>query len=103
MKKMIKGFVVAQQYPWDDEPHFTFVGFDPIEHRMDNYILVCAHSFEIDIPDDFDVRPHQVAALNNRKKELSDKYISDVKQINDQISSLLAIGTAKVVDDGTTD
>ena len=103
MKKIINGFVVAQQYPWDNEPYFTFVGFDPVEHNLDNYILVCAHSFEIEIPNDFDVRPHQILALEKKKQDLTNKYASSVKQIDDQINNLLAIGTAKVVDDGTTD
>lgn len=101
MKKIITGFVVAQQYPWDEEPAFTFIGFDPVEHGMDNYIPVCAHSFEIDVPDDFDVRPHQIAALEKKKQELREKFAMAVKEVDDRINSLLAIGTAKVVEDGT--
>jgi hypothetical protein len=102
MKKIITGFVVAQQYPWDDEPSFTFIGFDPVEHEIDNYIPVCAHSFEIEIPNDFDVRPHQIATLEKKKRELREKFAMAVKEVDDRINSLLAINNSvKVVDDGT--
>ncbi len=101
MKKTISGFVVAQQYPWDELPDYTFVGFDPRECGIDNYVVVCAHEFQVDVPDDFDIRPHQVAILEKKKREVQAEFAAKVKEIDDQINSLLAIGHAKVVSDGT--
>jgi hypothetical protein len=104
MKTTITGFVVAQQYSWDENPSFTFLGFDPVELGMENYFTVKPHSFEVDVPDDFDTRPHQVAALEKKKQELREKFAMAVKELDDRINSLLAISnSAKVVDDGTTD
>jgi len=102
MIETIKAFVVANQDPWDDKPRFSPFGFDPREMGMDHYVVVAQTTFDVHIPDDFDMRPHQVAALEKRKREAQAAFAAKVKEIDDQINSLLAIGTAKVVDDGTT-
>jgi len=101
MIQTITAFVVATQDPWDATPRFSPLGFDPREHGMDNYVVVAQTSFEVHIPDDFDIRPHQVAALEKKKRDVHAQFAAKVKEIDDQINSLLAIGTAKVVDDGT--
>lgn len=103
MIQTIKAFVVAEQYPWDDKPRFSPLGFDPREHGMDNYVVVAQTSFDVHIPDDFDIRTHQVAALEKKKREVQAQFAAKVKELDDQINSLLAIGQAKVVNDGTTD
>jgi hypothetical protein len=104
MKVTIKGFVVAQQHSWEEKPSFTFLGFNPVEHNMDYYTIVCAQSFEIDVPDDFDPRPQQIAALEKQKQDLRAKFSMAVKELDDRINSLLAIdNSVKVVNDGTTD
>lgn len=103
MKHTIKVFVVAEQYPWDDEPRFSCLGFDPRECGLDSYVVVCQTSFDAEIPDDFDMRPHQVAALEKKKREVQAEFAAKVKELDDEINSLLAIGHAKVVSDGTAD
>lgn len=104
MKTTIKGFVVAQSYPWDDTVNYTFLTFDPRESKMEHYFVVSEHSFEVDVPDNFDIRPQQVAALESKKQELREKFAMAVKELDDRINSLLAINNSvKVVDDGTTD
>lgn len=102
MIQTIKAFVVAEQYSWEDTPRFTPLGFDPGKMGMDHYVVVAQTTFDVHIPDDFDMRPHQVAALEKKKREAQAAFAAKVKEIDDQINSLLAIGTAKVVDDGTT-
>ncbi len=102
MKVIIKGFIVAQQFPWDDKVDFTFLGFDPRDSKIDNYFVVREHAFEVDVPDDFDVRPQQIAALEKQKQELRSKFAMAVKELDDRINSLLAINNSvRVVDDGT--
>jgi hypothetical protein len=49
------------------------------------------HEFEVEVPDNFDPRPGQVAALEAKKKEIQAEFAAKVKQIEDQINSLLAI------------
>lgn len=102
MKHTIKAFVVATQDPWDDAPRFSPLGFDPRECGLDNYVVVAQTTFDVDIPDDFDIRPHQVAALEKKKREVQAEFAAKVKELDDRINSLLAIGHAKVVSDGTT-
>jgi hypothetical protein len=101
MIQTIKAFVVAEQDPWDEKPRFTPLGFDPREHGMDNYVVVAQTTFDVHIPDDFDIRPHQVAALEKKKQELREKFAMAVKEVDDRINSLLAIGNTKGVGDGT--
>lgn len=101
MKRTIKAFVVAQQYAWQDKPEFSVLGFDPRECGLNEYAVVCQTSFDVDIPDDFDIRPQQIAALEKRKQEVQAEFAAKVKELDDRINSLLAIGTAKVADDGT--
>jgi hypothetical protein len=101
MIKTINAFVVATQDPWDKKPVFMPLGFDPQKMGMDHYVVVAQTSFEVHIADDFDMRPHQVAALEKKKRDAQAAFAAKVKEIDDQINSLLAIGTAKVVDDGT--
>lgn len=90
MKVEIKGFIVAQQYPWEDKPVFTYTGYDP-ENVGSSLVKVMEHSFEIDIPDNFDVRPGLVASLNKKKEEINLEFAKRVREIDDQINSLLAI------------
>lgn len=99
----IKGFIVAKQYPWEDMPSFSHITFDPRDCGLDDYVTVCEHKIVVSIPNDFDIRPQQIAALEKKKQELREKFSMAVKELDDQINSLLAIGTARVVDDGTTD
>jgi hypothetical protein len=90
MKITIKGYVTCTQYQWDVKPTFSFYGFDPTEYDKST-VKVMEHEFEVEVPDNFDPRPGQVAALEAKKKEIQAEFAAKVKQIEDQINSLLAI------------
>lgn len=45
----------------------------------------------VDVPDNFDPRPKQVEALQERKQELEKKFNAEVTRIDTEISKLLAI------------
>ena len=90
MKVTIKGFVTCTQYAWDDKPTFSFYTFDPTGYDS-SCVKVMEHQFEVEVPDNFDPRPGQVAALEAKKKQIEAEFAAKVKQINDQINSLLAI------------
>lgn len=102
MKVTIKGFVIATQYPWNDEPQIGFACYDSSKYN-DTDAVVCEHQFDVEIPDGFDMRPHLVSGLEKQKEKARLEFAMKVKELDDRINSLLAIGTAKVVDDGTTD
>jgi len=90
MKVTIKGYITCQQYAWDDKPTFSFYSFDPTSYDSST-VKVMEHEFEVEVPDNFDPRPGQVAALEAKKKEIQAEFAAKVKQIEDQINSLLAI------------
>ena len=54
-------------------------------------IFVNEQTFTVDIPDDFDPIPGQVAALEAKKREALATYQQAVAEINDRLSKLQAI------------
>ena len=90
MKVTIKGFITCQQYSWDDKPTFSFYSFDPTSYDPST-VKVMEHEFEVEVPDNFNPRPGQVAALKAKKEEIQAQFAAKVKEIDDQINSLLAI------------
>lgn len=90
MKVTIKGYITCQQYDWDDKPTFSFYSFDPTSYDTST-VKVMEHEFEVEVPDNFDPRPGQVAALKAKKEQMQAEFASKVKEIDDRINSLLAI------------
>jgi hypothetical protein len=90
MKVTIKGYITCQQYAWDDKPTFSFYGFDPTGYDSST-VKVMEHEFEVEVPDNFDPRPGQVAALEAKKEEMRAEFSKRVKDIDDKINSLMAI------------
>ena len=54
-------------------------------------IFISEQKFTVDIPDDFDPIPGQVAALEAQKREALAEYQRTVAEINDRLSKLQAI------------
>lgn len=90
MKITIKGYITCTQYAWDTKPSFSFYGFDPTTYDAST-VKVMEHEFEVEVPDNFDPRPGQVAALEAKKEEMRAEFSKRVKDIDDKINSLLAI------------
>jgi arylsulfatase A-like enzyme len=93
-KITIKGYIVHQVYR--DTPHdkgtFAFQTY-PAFAGSSIYIQtpVCEHELTVNVPDDFDPRPGQIAALEKQKQEMRAKFAAAVKEIDDRINSLLAL------------
>lgn len=90
MKVTIKGYITCTQYAWDSKQTYSFYSFDPTTYDSST-VKVMEHEFEVEVPDNFDPRPGQVATLEAKKKEIKAEFAAKVKQIEDQINSLLAI------------
>lgn len=90
MNIRIDGFITYEKSPWDEKPRYSFYSFDPTKYNTD-IVIVMEHSFYVEVPNSFDPRPGQVAALEAKKKQIEAEFAAKVKQINDQINSLLAI------------
>lgn len=90
MKKTLKGFLHFSAYPWN-------YGELVLRHR--DYtgdttmceILIKEIAVEIDIPDDFDPRPQQIKALEEKQKQAAAAFQTMNTEIMRQISQLQAI------------
>ena len=98
MKTVIKGFIVQQQYSWQEKATITFTTHDyiaaPINIDHQRTAVICAHEFEVETPDDFDPRPQQVAALQAAKQKVRAEFAARISEIEKQISELTCIEAA---------
>ncbi|KVP76890.1 hypothetical protein WM08_14970 [Burkholderia ubonensis] len=89
MKVTIKGFIFA-------EPNiagnlvYTFAEYDRSQ-LVSNVVKVREHSFEVEVPDNFDPRAALIANLEREKKKLQAEFNARVVELNGRIQSLLAI------------
>lgn len=78
-----------QKYSWETEGKFLvfYIQLDDTQDRT----YVGEQEIDIDIPDDYDPRAQQVAALEALKQKVMADYHKSVTDINDRISKLLAL------------
>jgi hypothetical protein len=78
-----------QKHSWETEGKFIvfYVQLDDTEDRT----YVGPQEIEIEVPDSYDPRAQQVAALETLKKKVMADYQKSVTEINDRISKLMAI------------
>lgn len=88
MKVTIKGFIHYRQEAWTDSGAYSFMHCDMTDC---GYVNVMPHEIEIEVPDDFDPRPQQVAALEAEKQKARAEFQKRVTEIDRKIQSLLAI------------
>ncbi|MBS6362126.1 hypothetical protein [Burkholderia sp.] len=98
MKVTINGHLFAQQKEDYDYGTGRIVG--TVEYSFwecdmsksfPEYVKVCDHSFEVEVPDGFDPRSGIVANLEREKAEVTAKFQARITEINGRIQSLLAI------------
>ena len=93
MKVTVKGFVFWKK-SYQEEGVFELLPWDCREWGETNNhgrVFVKEHTTEIEVPDDFDPRPQQVAALEAEKQKARAEFHERVTEIDRQIQSLLAI------------
>ena len=81
--------IYRSQFPWSDTHEYDVysIKLDDAEHRL----FICSQEIEIDVPDNFDPRGQQIAALEKEKQEVMAKYQKTVTCINNRINNLKAI------------
>lgn len=81
--------IFQSQYPWDDAQKYDIfsVKLDDSEHRA----YIGEQEIEIDVPDNFDPREKQIAALEKQKQKIMADYQKTVTDINVRINNLKAI------------
>lgn len=77
------------QYAWEKSPEFIVYThkFEDAETRT----YVCSQEIELEIPDNFDPRARQIAALENEKKRVMAEYQKTITSIAVRLSKLQAI------------
>lgn len=90
-KHIVKGYITSTQGKYKIEPEIRFQMYEPSAEYSPDTVIVAEHQIEVEVPDDFDPRPGKIAALKEKKKLMEAKFAASVKEINDQINSLLAI------------
>jgi hypothetical protein len=97
MKKTITGYVHMLNEPdYEDFDGRNFVkkwapGFRAHRYEDENSIFISEQQFTVELPDDFDPIPGQVAALEEKKREALAEYQRTVAEINERLSKLQAI------------
>ena len=91
MKRTINGFITWSHRSYTMQPIINFVQFDPRLSDWCHDIVVREHSIEIEVRDDFDPVPVQVAALQAEKKKIKADFSKRVMEIDREIGKLLAI------------
>jgi len=86
----IPGFIVWQKNDWENKPTFNWFAFDPESMSLDYHVLR-PHELTIEVPDDLDMTPAQIAALEKEKEQVRDKYLREVAKLDEKISKLRAI------------
>lgn len=95
MKIKIEGFVVAQQYHWEQTPTFTWFAHEPTNELVDlGYVVVTPHTIITEVPDDFDMSLAKIHALHAQKAALKSKFVADLDRIDNDIQNLLALPNA---------
>jgi hypothetical protein len=77
------------KHEWEDKGQYLVFSckLDDNNYR----VHVCEQEIEIEVPDDFDPRAQQIAALEDEKKRVMAEYQMSVKRIQDRINKLQAI------------
>lgn len=88
-KHTITGYLYQVQYSWEDKPRVTFTTYE--QSNDPDYALIGPHSFEVEVSDNFDPRPAQIAALEAKKQEIRAEFSKRVMEIDKRISELQAI------------
>jgi hypothetical protein len=78
-----------QKYEWEDKGEYLVYSckLDDSDYRA----YVCEQEIEIEVPDDFDPRAQQIAALEKQKQKVMAEYQKTVTEINERINKLQAI------------
>ena len=92
MKIELKGYLFCRLY--GGKPEFELLPWDCRiwdAASVDGRVFVTEHTTTVEVPDDFDPRPQQVAALEAAKQKARAEFQERITEIDRQIQSLLAI------------
>lgn len=91
----IEGHIFYLKHQWESKGEFTFA--DTGMDQFPEYIKVMPHSFTVEIPDDFDPRPAQLAALDEKETALKAAFAKAMMELADDRAKLLCIESAVAI------
>ena len=89
MKIKITAHIYHSKYSWQETGEFLL--FYAKVDDTEAMIHVGEQEVEVEIPDNFDPRAQQIAALEKQKQKVMADYQKMVTEINDRISKLQAL------------
>jgi hypothetical protein len=89
MKIKITVHIYYQKYKWEDKGNYHVYSFQVDD--TDECTYVGPQEIEIEVPDNYDPRPQQIAALEAEKKRVMAEYQKTVTEITERINKLQAI------------
>ena len=92
MKIKTIAHVHYQKYAWQEKGEYRLASFKLDDSAERTY--VSEQEIDVDIPDDYDPRAQQIAALEALKQKVMADYHKSVMEINDRIGKLLALEAA---------
>ena len=89
MKIKVTAHIFFQKYSWEEKGEYQlfFVRVDDDDSRT----YIGEQEVEIEVPDNYDPRAQQIAALKKHKQKVIAEFQSSVDCINDRISKLQAL------------
>ena len=89
MKIKLAAHIHFRKYHWEEKGEYQILYVALPDDETLTYI--CAQEVEVEIPDNYDPRAQQVAALEKRKQKVMADYQTMVAEINNRISKLQAL------------
>jgi hypothetical protein len=89
MKVKITAHIHYNKYLWDDKGNFEVFSFKFDDDDSRTY--VGEQEIEVDVPDNYDPRAQQIAALEKHKQKVMADFQRSVDGINEKISKLQAL------------
>ena len=89
MKIKLTAHIHHLKYSWEDEGRFEVFSFKFDDDDSRTY--VGEQEVEVEVPDNYDPRAQQIAALEKQKQKVMADYQNMVTEINARISNLQAI------------
>jgi hypothetical protein len=92
MKIKTTAHIHLQKYSWEEKGEYRLASFKMDDNENRTY--VGEQEIEIEVPENYDPRAQQIAALEALKQKVMADYHKSVMEINDRINKLLALEAA---------
>jgi hypothetical protein len=91
MKQLVKGYIYYVKYDFAQEPLLRWNESKTMGKSDPDWVMVGPHNFTIEVSDDFDPRPKQLAAIDEKIASVRAEMTARITELMEQRSRLLAI------------